>query len=273
MCRSVCFTVPRLWYPGARWCVHANLAGRERPIWMPRPVGLDKLNNRVHPSTLNDGKFLGQCWPFILSIYHDNVRAVLSHIRNAGCKRDIASNYRLALRMQLSVYDLSCWLRNELMAAHLKIIHSNWFWSSMYVITCIERSHKGAYWWEVNNGSGNGLTQSLCLKWVQYISYIVDIKLIDSLVLSVLWLSAGMALDKLNMNNFSTLNGKIEIHDSQCNLRCKAINIFKIFCIINPLGPNNILKMASSQYSENDIGVMVSSTMGNSTVCPTDYLN
>ena len=55
-----------------------------------------------------------------------------------------------------------------------------------------------------------------------------------------------MALDKLIMNNFPSLNGKIEIHDSQCNLRCKAINIFKI-C---PLGPDNILKMTSSQYNE-----------------------
>ena len=61
--------------------------------------------------------------------------------------------------------------------------------------------------------------------WVQYLSYIVDIKLVDGLVLSVLWLSAGMALDKLIMNNFPFLNGEIEIHDSQCNLRCQAINI------------------------------------------------
>ena len=73
----------------------------------------------------------------------------------------------------------------------------------------------------------------LCPKWVQYISYIVDIKLVD-------------ALDKLIMNNIPSLNGKIEIRDSQCNLRCKAINIF----ITYPLGPDNILKMTSSQYSE-----------------------
>ena len=53
----------------------------------------------------------------------------------------------------------------------------------------------------------------LCPKWVQYISYIVDIKLVDE-------------LDKLIMNNIPSLNGKIEIRDSQCNLRCKAINIF-----------------------------------------------
>ena len=39
----------------------------------------------------------------------------------------------------------------------LKIIHSNLSLSSMYVITCIEMSHKGAYWWEVNIGSGNDL--------------------------------------------------------------------------------------------------------------------
>ena len=81
---------------------------------------------------------------------------------------------------------------------------------------------------------------SLCLKWVQYLSYIVDIKRVDGLVLSVLWLSAGMALDKLIMNNFPSLNGKIKIHDSQSNLCCQAINNFKIFCRIN----------TSSQYSE-----------------------
>ena len=90
----------------------------------------------------------------------------------------------------------------------------------------------------------------LCLKWVQYLSYIVDIKLVDGLVLSVLWLSAGMAIDKVIMNNFPSLNGKIEIHDSQCNLRCWAINILKIFCRIDTLGPYSILKMTSSQYSE-----------------------
>ena len=55
---------------------------------------------------------------------------------------------------------------------------------------------------------------------------IVDIELVDGLVLSVLWLSAGMALDKLKMNNFPSLNGKIEIYHSQCNLRYKAINIY-----------------------------------------------
>ena len=42
----------------------------------------------------------------------------------------------------------------------LKIIHSNLFSPSMYVITCIERSHKGAYWWDVNIGSGNDLALS-----------------------------------------------------------------------------------------------------------------
>ena len=42
----------------------------------------------------------------------------------------------------------------------LKIIHSNLFSSSKYVITCIVSSHKGAYWWEVNIGSGNGLAPS-----------------------------------------------------------------------------------------------------------------
>ena len=42
----------------------------------------------------------------------------------------------------------------------LKIIHSNLFSSSVHVITCNERSHKGAYWWEVNIGSGNGLAPS-----------------------------------------------------------------------------------------------------------------
>ena len=77
---------------------------------------------------------------------------------------------------------------------------------------------------------------SLCLKWVQYLSHIVNIKLVDGLVLSVLWLSAGMALDKLIMNNFPSLNGKIEIYHNQCNLRCKAVNIHQIFCRINPLG-------------------------------------
>ena len=91
---------------------------------------------------------------------------------------------------------------------------------------------------------------SLCLKWVQYLSYIVDIKLVDGLVLSVLWLSAGMAIDKVTMNNFPSLNGKIEIRDSQCNVRCRVINIFKIFCRMSTLGPNNILKMTSSQYNE-----------------------
>ena len=54
-----------------------------------------------------------------------------------------------------------------------------------------------------------------------------------------------MALDKVITNNFSSLNGKIEIHDSQCNLCCRAINMLKIFCRM----PNNILKMTSSQYS------------------------
>ena len=93
---------------------------------------------------------------------------------------------------------------------------------------------------------------SLSPKWVQYLSYIVnvDIKLVDGLVLSVLWSSAGMALDKVIMNNFPSLNSKIEIHDSPCNLRCRAINIFKIFCRMNTLGPDNILKMTSNQYSE-----------------------
>ena len=90
---------------------------------------------------------------------------------------------------------------------------------------------------------------AIWLKWVQYLSCIVDIKLVHGLALSVLWLSAGMALDKVIMNDFPYLNGKIEIHDSQCNLRCRAINIFKIFCRMNTLGPNNILKMTRSQYS------------------------
>ena len=31
------------------------------------------------------------------------------------------------------------------------------------------------------------------------------------------------------MDNFPSLNGKIEIHVSQCNLRCRAINILKYF--------------------------------------------
>ena len=120
----------------------------------------------------------------------------------------------------------------------------------MYVITCIEMSHKGAYWWEVYIGLGNGLVPSDNKPWDQYISYIVDIKLADGLVLSIFWFSAGMELDTLIINNFPFLNGKIEIHDRQCTLRCKAINIFKTFCRINPLGPDNILKMTSSQYSE-----------------------
>ena len=59
-----------------------------------------------------------------------------------------------------------------------------------------------------------------------------------------------MALDKVITTNFPSLNGKIEIHDCQCNLRCRALNILKIFCRMNTLGPNNILKMTSSQYSE-----------------------
>ena len=93
---------------------------------------------------------------------------------------------------------------------------------------------------------------SLRPKWVQYLSYIVnvDIKLVDGLVFSVLWLSAGMALDKVIMNNFPSMNSKIEIPDSQCNLHCLTINIFKIFCRMNTLGPNNIFKMTNSQYSE-----------------------
>ena len=70
---------------------------------------------------------------------------------------------------------------------------------------------------------------SLCLKWVQFLSYVVDIKLADGLVLSALWLSAGMALDKVILYDFPSLNSKIEIHDSQCNLRRRAINISKIF--------------------------------------------
>ena len=61
------------------------------------------------------------------------------------------------------------------------------------------------------------------------LSYIVDIKHVYGLVLSVLWLSAGMVLDKVIMNDFPFLNGNIEIHDSQCNLRCQAINILKYF--------------------------------------------
>ena len=40
------------------------------------------------------------------------------------------------------------------------------------------------------------------------------------------------------MNNFPSLNGKTKIRDSQCNLRCKVINIFKIF----QLGPDDIIK-------------------------------
>ena len=83
---------------------------------------------------------------------------------------------------------------------------------------------------------------SLYLKWVQYLYYIVDIKRIDGLVISVLWLLVDMALDKLIMNNFPSLNGKIEIRDSQCNLRCAVrqltffLNILKNY----PLGPDNI---------------------------------
>ena len=38
----------------------------------------------------------------------------------------------------------------------MKIIHSNLFSSSVYVLTC----NKGAYWWEVNFESGNGLAPS-----------------------------------------------------------------------------------------------------------------
>ena len=98
--------------------------------------------------------------------------------------------------------------------------------------------------WEVNIGSGCGLAPSaskllsgpllsrfmtpydiLCLKWVQYLSYIVNIKLVDGLVLSVLRLSAGMALDKLIMNNFPSLNGKIEIHDPVENWTSFPCNI------------------------------------------------
>ena len=118
------------------------------------------------------------------------------------------------------------------------------FSSSTYVITCIERSHKlkehidvmrsqqrvglwlgairqQAIIWPIVKQVHDAISvASLCLKWVQYLSYIIDIKLVDGLVLSVLWLSAGMALDKLILNNFPSLNGKIEIHDSQCNLRC-----------------------------------------------------
>ena len=77
---------------------------------------------------------------------------------------------------------------------------------------------------------------SLCLKWVQYLSYIVDIKLVDGLVLSVHLLSAGMAQDKLITNNFSSLNGKIEIHDNQCNLRCQEIDILKYFAELTHWG-------------------------------------
>ena len=62
--------------------------------------------------------------------------------------------------------------------------------------------------------------------YLTFILHLIDIKLVNGLVISVLWLSAGMALDKLIMNNFPSLNGKIEIHDSQCNLRCQAINMF-----------------------------------------------
>ena len=70
---------------------------------------------------------------------------------------------------------------------------------------------------------------SLFLKCVQYISYIVDIKFVDGLVLSVIWFSAGMALDKMTMNNFPSLNGTIDIHDSQCILRCKANHKSNVF--------------------------------------------
>ena len=51
---------------------------------------------------------------------------------------------------------------------------------------------------------------------------------------------------ELIMDNFPSLNGKIEIHDNQRNLRYKAINIFEIF----PFVRGNILDMTSSQYSE-----------------------
>ena len=66
--------------------------------------------------------------------------------------------------------------------------------------------------------------------------------LMACLVLSVLGLSAGMALNKVIINNFRSLNSKIEIHDSQCNLRCRTINIFKIFCRMNTLGLTTCLK-------------------------------
>ena len=42
----------------------------------------------------------------------------------------------------------------------LKSMHSKLSSSSMYVMTCIEMRHKGAYWWEVNIESGNGLAAS-----------------------------------------------------------------------------------------------------------------
>ena len=40
---------------------------------------------------------------------------------------------------------------------HFKIIHRNSVSASMYAITCMERSHKGAYWYEFNIESGNGM--------------------------------------------------------------------------------------------------------------------
>ena len=48
----------------------------------------------------------------------------------------------------------------------------------------------------------------------------VDIELVDGLVLSVLWLSAGMALDKVIMNNFPYLIVKLKF--MKANVTCAA---------------------------------------------------
>ena len=120
----------------------------------------------------------------------------------------------------------------------LKIIHWNLFSSSTYVITREESQRSILIWWEVNVGSGCGLSPSdsklLSGPLLSRFMTPYDVPMPQMSSVFILhcrhltcwwpgtfstWLSAGMALDKLIMNNFPSLNGKIEIHDSQCNLR------------------------------------------------------
>ena len=70
---------------------------------------------------------------------------------------------------------------------------------------------------------------SLCLKWVQYLSYIIAIKRVDGLVLSVLKLSAGMALDKLIRNNSHLWMAKLKFMIANVTCAARQLTILKYF--------------------------------------------